>query len=148
MCHALHALSKGLSPQVSPHPAVSRKHCFSQLLTERGERDSPAPPAPISPHSQPCPGFAGAARAPVPSLWPLCLGGCSVQCPGGVLGRGQAHSLGTAWVLSPVLLGVWGGKGCRAWGSRVGAAGSQACQAGCVACGDACLGSRSIFQTL
>lgn len=53
------------------------------------------------------------------------------------------HSLGT--VLSSVLLGVLGGKGCSARGSRVGAAGSWACQAGCVACGDACLGSQSIF---
>lgn len=44
--------------------------------------------------------------------------------------------------------GCFGRAGMQRPGQRVGAAGSRACQAGCVACGDACLGSQSIFQTL
>lgn len=68
-------------------PEVSGEHWLSQLLTERGVSNSPSTHLP----SQPCPGGAGAARGPVPSLWPLSLGGCSVQCPG------QALSRFTAW---------------------------------------------------
>lgn len=67
------------------------------------------------------------------------------RAEGSPAARGK-HSLGT--VPSPVLPGVLGGKGCSARGGGVGAAGSRACRAGCVACGDACLGSQSIFQTL
>lgn len=101
-------------------PAPRGEHQFSELRTE-----SPAHLLSSSlPRELPRQSRAGCTAVPQPGA--AQPGNGPHSCPAGCFGR----------------------AGMQRPGQRVGAAGSRVCQAGCVACGDACLGSQSIFQTL